>query len=142
MRRSPIAVCLLLLSPVPAWACDGHPVGAPGWLEEKPRSAWDLARGTAEEVRWQEMLGVASLAAGSGAMVLVAVSLRAASRAASRGRMPPLEPATPAPLAVPVDQPTGLPVRVDPGHERPEPSQITREDTGGQYPVAVAAAVR
>src|SRR5262249_58281182 len=70
MRRSTIAVCLLLMSPVPVWACDGHPVGAPGWLEEKPRSAWDLARGTAEEVRWDEMLGVASLAAGSGAMVL------------------------------------------------------------------------
>lgn len=95
MRRSTIAVCLLLMSPAPVFACDGHATQPPGWIEERPRSAWELAQGTAEGMRWEEMLGAASLAAGSTAMLLVAVSLRAASR----GRTHPLEPAGPPPLA-------------------------------------------
>ncbi len=84
MRRSTIAVCLLL-SPVPVFACFDHPPGVTaGWIEERPRSAWDLARGTAEETRWEELLGMASLAAGSG-VLLLAVALRAGSRP-PRGR--------------------------------------------------------
>jgi hypothetical protein len=142
MRRSTIAVCLLLMSPGPVFACDEHATQQPGWLEERPRSAWELAQGTAEGMRWDEMLGAASLAAGSGAMFVMALSLRAASRAASRRRMHPLEPAAPMPLAVPFDRPTGLPACVDPGHERAEPSRIIREDAGGPCPVAVAVAGR
>jgi hypothetical protein len=119
MRHSTIAVCLLLLVPLPAFACFDHPGVPAGWLEERPRSAWDLARGAAEETRWEELLGAASLAAGSGAMLLVVVSLRSARR----GRKPPREPAAP-PLGRPFDRPV-RPVRVDPGHERP-PAALTR----------------
>jgi hypothetical protein len=85
---------------------------------------------------------MASLAAGSAAMLGVAVWLRAASRAASRGRMDSWEPVAPMPLAVPLDQPTGLPVHVDPSHERPEPCRVTREDADDLCPVAAAVAVR
>jgi hypothetical protein len=138
MRRSTLAVFLLLLSPVPVWACDGHAGTAPWWFAERPRSAWELAQGRGEETRWEELLGAASLAAGSGAMLLVAVWLRAASR----GRTPRREPAAPRPLAVPFDRPAGLPVRVDQGHERPGPTRIIREDADGPCPVAVAVAVR
>jgi hypothetical protein len=100
MRRSTIAVCLLLLSPFPVSACDDHAGQTPGWLEERPRSAWELAQGTAEGMRWEEMLGMAGLAAGSAAMLGVAVWLRAASRAggASRGRRRSWEPVAPMPL--------------------------------------------
>ncbi|HZW32021.1 MAG TPA: hypothetical protein VFF52_15020 [Isosphaeraceae bacterium] len=137
MRRSTIAVCLLL-SPVPVFACFDHPPGVTaGWIEERPRSAWDLARGTAEETRWEELLGMASLAAGSG-VLLLAVALRAARR----GRMHPLEPAAPRPLGLPFDRPTGLPVRVDSGHERPGPIRIIREEANEPCPVAVAVTGR
>ena len=138
MRRSTLAVCLLLISPVPVWACDGHAGVAPWWFAERPRSAWELAQGRAEEMRWEEVLGAAGLAAGSGAMLLAAVSLRAASR----GRKPPREPAAPTPLAVPFDRPAGLPVRVDQGHERPGPRRVTREDAGQPWPVDVGVAAR
>jgi hypothetical protein len=63
----------------------------------------------------------------------VAVSLRAASR----GRMHPLELAAPPPLGLPFDRPTGLPVRVDQGHERPGPSRVHREDADNACPVAL-----
>src|SRR5262249_11042364 len=142
MRRSTIAVCLLLMSPFSVSACDDHAGQRPGWLEARHRSAWELAQGTAEGMRWEEMLGVASLAAGSAALFLGAVWPRGASRAGGHGRMHPLEPAAPAPRAVPWDQPVGLPVRVDQGHERSEPSRVTREDAGGPCSVAVAVAVR
>jgi hypothetical protein len=138
MRRSTLAVFLLLMSPVPVRACDGHAGVAPEWFAERPRSAWELAQGRGEEMRWDELLGAAGLAAGSGAMLLVAVSLRAASR----GRKPRREPAAPTPLAVPFDRPAGLPVRVDPGHEGPGPRRFTREDAGEPWPVAVAVAGR
>ena len=138
MRRSTLAVFLLLMLPMPAWACDGHAGVAPWWFAERPRSAWELAQGRAEEMRWEEVLGAAGLAAGSGAMLLAAVSLRAASR----GRKPPREPAAPTPLAVPFDRPAGLPVRVDQGHERPGPRRVSREDAGEPCPVDVGVAAR
>jgi len=138
MRRSTLAVFLLLISPVPVWACDGHAGVAPEWFAERPRSAWELAQGRGEEMRWEELLGAAGLAAGSGAMLLVGVSLRAASR----GRKPPREPAAPTPLAVPFDRPAGLPVRIDQGHEQLGPTRIIREDADGPCPVAVAVADR
>lgn len=132
MRRSMMAVGLLLwLSPWPASACIEHDPAASGWLQERPRSAWERARGAAEETKWEPWLGAASLAAGSAAMVLVAVWLRAASHAARRGRWHPSGPAAPIPRAVAWDRPTGLAVRVDQGHEtvlrkfkRPVPGQF------------------
>jgi hypothetical protein len=88
------------------------------------------------------MLGVAGLAAGSAAMLGVAVWLRAASRAASRGRMNSWEPVAPMPLAVSFDQPTGLPLRVDQSPEPWEPSRVTRANADGFCPGAVAVAGR
>src|SRR5262249_47253557 len=135
---STLAVFLLLMLPMPAWACDGRAGVAPWWFAERPRSAWELAQGRAEEMRWEEVLGAAGLAAGSGAMVLAAGALGAASR----GRQPPPGPAARTPLAVPFDRPAGLPVRVDQGHERPGPRRVTREDAGQPWPVDVGVAAR
>jgi hypothetical protein len=46
------------------------------------------------------------------------------------------------PLAEPFDQPTGLPVRVDPSRERPGPIRANCEGAGEPCPVTVAVAGR
>ena len=128
MRRLMIAVYLLLLPPIPVSACIDHGPQPPGWFHERPSFSWGLRGEGAEAIRWDEMPGVSIIAAGSATVILSAVLIRAAVRTARRGRIDPLEPAAPVPLALPFDRPSGLPIRVDSGHERRGPTRVAREN--------------
>jgi hypothetical protein len=84
MRLSTIAVCLLVLSPRPALGCGDYAPLQMGWFHEMPSSYPSFAGDGAEE---SEMPAPWLAAAGSAAVVLVAMSFRAFSRAAVRERV-------------------------------------------------------
>jgi hypothetical protein len=125
MRRSTIAVFLLLVPPSSALGCyDEHKVG---WFNEMPIRSWELPEASPEGGRWEEMSGLWAIAAGTASLALMAVSFRAYSRARDKDVMPALEPAAPAPLALPHDWPGGRTIRVDRGHESEEPTRVGQE---------------
>jgi hypothetical protein len=86
MRLSMIAVCLLVLSPCPAFGCIEHEAQQTGWFHEMPSS---YARFAGEGAEAPGMLGLWLLGAGSASVVLVIVSFRAFSRAAGQARVQP-----------------------------------------------------
>jgi hypothetical protein len=86
MRLSTIAVCLLVLSPCPAFGCIEHEAQQTGWFHEMPSSYASSAGKGAEA---SGMLGLWLLGAGSASVALVVVSFRAFSLAAGRARVQP-----------------------------------------------------
>jgi hypothetical protein len=126
MRRSTIAVFLLLWLPSSASACfDDHLVG---WFSERPSRSRGIVRTIAEGIQGQEAIGVWGVAIGTVSAVLIVVSFRAVLRARGRGRMNLLEPDVPAPLVLPFDWPSDRPIRVDQGRDQPGPVSTIRED--------------
>jgi hypothetical protein len=91
MRRSMIAVCLLLGLPSPACACmDDHKNGE--WLDEKtPSTSWEIARTSAEGYPREESLRVCAIAVGSASAALAVLWLPAVSRARGRRRVKQVE---------------------------------------------------
>jgi hypothetical protein len=107
MKRSMIAVCLLLLSPSGVMACyEDHNAGA-GWFDPEA-SRWPNYGSAARALHHDKLMDVSLLAGGSGVAILIGVLIRAMCRA---GRQPVsrLQPVTRVPLAVPIDRPTSEP---------------------------------
>ena len=83
MRRSLIAVCLLLLSPSSARACyEDHKAGA-GWFDERP-SQWSNYGIGAQAAQRDKLMDVAVFAGGSGVLILLGVFMRTLLNAARR----------------------------------------------------------
>jgi hypothetical protein len=136
MRRSTIAVFLLLVMPSTAQACfDEHKVG---WFNEMPARSWERPGSSRERSQWEEMSGWWGLAAGAASLVLIAVSFRAYSRARGLERIHPLEPAAP-PLALPFDWPGVRTLRIDPGHRPGSPIRSVPQEVGILGTVAAGA---
>jgi hypothetical protein len=109
MKRSMIAVCLMLLSPGTAMACiEDHNTGA-GWFDQQP-SGWNSYSTGAQALHRDRLLDVAFFAGGLGALLLVGVSYRAMCPAVWRARVSPSRPAMFTPLALPVDSPASEPL--------------------------------
>jgi hypothetical protein len=120
-------VCLVLASPPSVLACFEHPAEQTGWLHETASSNRYFAVANAEEAT---MLGVSLVGAGVASLALVVVAFRILCRAQGRGRVRPVEfePATPEEPASPFDRPGDPRIRIDQGHERPEPTQVGRDE--------------
>jgi hypothetical protein len=127
MRRSTIAVCLLLGLPSPACACmDDHKNGE--WLDEKtPSTSWQIARTIAEGYPGEESLQVCAIAVGSASTALTAIWLPAVLRARRRRRVKLVELDVPAPLVLPFDWLPARPIRVDQCDNRPGEILIIRD---------------
>ena len=124
MRRSTIAVLILVLVPGSASACyDEHKAG---WFEEMPAPSWQVPRVNAEETQQEQMVGIGIAGAGLASLALIAVSFRALARSnkRERERNDRFEPADPTPLALPFD----WPIRIHEAHEPAGPNRIVRED--------------
>jgi hypothetical protein len=136
MRLSTIVACLLLVSPSSALACYEHGAEATGWLHKMPSPHRGFAEEGAEEA---SMLGVWLAGAGSASFALVVVAFRALSRAPGRGRIRPveLEPAAPAESSAPFDRPGDPRIRIDQGHERPEPTRSGRDEEALSHALAM-----
>jgi hypothetical protein len=135
MRLSTIVACLLLVSPSSALACYEHGAEATQKLSS-PHRAVAAEGAEAEEA---SMLGVRLAGAGLASLALVVVAFRALSRAPGRGRARPveLEPATPAESSAPFDRPGDPRIRIDQGHERPEPTRSGRDEEALSYALAM-----
>jgi hypothetical protein len=102
MKRSLIAVCLLLLSANSVMACvEEHNTGA-GWFDQQP-SGWASYGTGAQTMHRDRLLDVALFTGGLGALILVGVAARAVCRAPGRAEVNPSQPATIVPLALPMD---------------------------------------
>jgi hypothetical protein len=113
MKRSMIAVCLLLLSPGTVMACiEDHNTGA-GWFDQQP-SGWTSYVTGAQALHRDRLLDVAFFAGGLGAVILVGVSYRAMCLVPRRAQVSPSQPATVVPLALPMDAPAFEPLCADP----------------------------
>lgn len=123
MRLSTIVACLLLLSPSRALACIEHAAEQTGWLHEAPSASRYFAGAGAEE---SSMVGLSLL--GLASMALVFVAFRALFRADGRSRIRPDEsgPGTELQASPPLVWPGDAWIRLDPGHERPEPAGARR----------------
>ena len=76
MKRSMIAVCLLLLWPGPAIACyDDHKASA-GWIDEQP-GRWSGYGIVAQAGQSGRLMGLSLFAGGSGVMILLGLIGRA-----------------------------------------------------------------
>jgi hypothetical protein len=109
MKRSLIAVCLLLLSPNAILACfEDHNPGA-GWLDQQRSSGSSYGTG-AQALRRDGLLDVALFAGGLGGVILVGVSYRAMRVVPEAARVIRWQPATLVPLALPLDAPAFEPL--------------------------------
>jgi hypothetical protein len=104
MRRSLIAVCLVLLAPLSVKACYEDHNPAAGWAEDK-RPFWSNYGIGAEGVQRDRLMDVSMFAGGSGVLILLGVSLRAFLLAARRDAVEMVESASLVPLALPTDGP-------------------------------------
>ncbi len=104
MKRSMIAVCLLLLSPGTVIACfEDHNAGA-GWFDaQSVRFAGYGNDGRA--MQRDRLMEMALIAAGSGALIVFCVLGRAMFRSARRREISPFEESERVPLGVPFDEP-------------------------------------
>jgi hypothetical protein len=104
MKRSMIAVSLLLLSPGEVIACyEDHGAGA-GWFDQQTMR-WS-GYGNAGQATQTDKLLEMSLAAGvSGVVILLGVVVRTMIRAAGRAGVSPLQPEEETPLVLPFDGP-------------------------------------
>jgi hypothetical protein len=137
MRRSTIAVLLLLLTPTSAAACyDEHKAE---WFNEMPARSWERAGGSGEGSAWEEMSGLWGIAAGTASLALMAVSFRAYTRSRGRELLHPLAPAEMPPLALPFDWPSDRTIRVDSGHQPKTPTRVVPVEVGVLHTVAATA---
>jgi hypothetical protein len=127
MRVSTIVACLVLVSTPTALACDGHGAAQTGWLQETPSSDRYFAGETAEETT---TLAVSLVGAGAAALALVVFAFRIMTRASGGRRVGPteFEPAAPEESPTPIERPGDPWIRIDAGHERPEPIGIGRDE--------------
>jgi hypothetical protein len=113
MKRSLIAVCLLLLSPSSVMACiEDHNTGA-GWFDQQP-SGWTTYGTGAQALHRDRLLDVALFAGGLGAVILMGVAYRATCLAPRRAPMSPSQPGALVPLALPIDAPAFEPLCAEP----------------------------
>ncbi len=133
MRRSTIAVFLLVVPPSSALACDGEHKA--GWFDVMPARSWELLEAGGEGNPREEMSSLWAIAAGTASLGLIAVSFRAYSRARDKDLMRALEPAALPLTVLPID---GT-LRVDPGHEPGEPTRVIPESVGILSVVAAGA---
>ena len=132
MRLSTIVACLLLVSSPPALGCIEHSAEQTGWLQEMPSKYQDFAAvGAAESTT----ITLSLAGAGSAALALVLIAFRFLSRASAPGRARPVEsePAASDGPPPPVDRPADTRCRVDPGHGRPEPARVARDEEALSY---------
>jgi hypothetical protein len=123
MRRSTIAVCLLLLSPTSVSACiDELPVQGE-WFYKEPSSRSDYNPLAESMERDDTTMVVSVIAGGVGVAILPGLSFRAAWRSRTRGALVAPEGARPVPLALPFDRPDGLTIRIDQGHDESSPAR-------------------
>jgi hypothetical protein len=109
MKRSLIAVCLLLLSPSSVMACfEDHNTGA-GWFDQQP-SGWTSYGSGAQAQHRDRLLDVALFAGGLGAVILMGVAYRATCLATRRARVSSPQPGAIVPLALPIDAPAFEPL--------------------------------
>src|SRR5262249_8757806 len=127
MRLSTIVACLLLVTPFPALACIEHAAEQTGWLREAPSAHRYFA---AESAEGTTMLGVSLMGAGLASLALVVMAFRILRRAPAGGRARPVEfePATPEESTTPSGRPREPWIRIDEGHERPEPTRVGRDE--------------
>jgi hypothetical protein len=113
MKRSMIAVCLLLLSPGSVMACiEDHNTGA-GWFDQQSSGSTSYGTG-AQALHRDRLLDVALLAGGMGAVILVGLSYVAMCRAPQHAAVSRSQPAAAVPLALPIDSPAFEPRCAEP----------------------------
>src|SRR5262245_44321237 len=102
MKRSMIAVCLLLLPRGQAIECieDHNPGG--GWLYEQP-SEWASFSASGQVPHRDKVQAVSLFALGLGATILVGVLFRAMCQATRTAGAPETQSDTVAPLVMPAD---------------------------------------
>lgn len=120
MRSSTLVACLLLMSPSPVLACYEYTAEATPTLST-PNRASSVWGAEAEE---SSMAGVRLAATGLASLALVAMAFRVLSRARRRSMI--VDPERPVEGLSPFLRPAGPGIRVDPGHERPEPTRAGR----------------
>jgi hypothetical protein len=99
MKRSMIAVCLLLLSPSTVIACfEDHDAGV-GWFEQQNLRWWSRGN-TVGAMRSDRLMDAALVAGGLGVVMLVGVVVRAVIQAVRQTPVSPLESDVPMPLPV------------------------------------------
>ena len=104
MKRSMIAVCLLLLSPSTVMACiEDHNTGA-GWFDQQP-SGWTSYGTGAAALHRDRLLDVALFAGGLAGVILMGVAYRAICGAPRRAHASSSQPGGIVPLALPIDAP-------------------------------------
>ena len=104
MKRSLIAVCLLLLSPSRVIACyEDHNAGA-GWFDQQTLR-WSSNGSTAHTMQRNILMDVSFLAGVSGVVILLGVLVRAKIQAAGYTSVSPLQEEEQVPLVVPFDAP-------------------------------------
>jgi hypothetical protein len=114
MKRSMIAVCLLLLSPSRVIACyEDHNAGA-GWFDQQT-VRWSNNGNSAQTRLRDTVMDVSLFAGGLGFVILLGVLVRAMIQASGQGPVSRLEPEERVPLALPFDGPPCEPccVRLD-----------------------------
>jgi hypothetical protein len=96
-------------------------------LHERPSSYRYFDVETAEETT---TLAMSLVSAGAASLALVVVAFRILTRAPGgrRGRPTEVEPATPEESLTPIERPGDPWIRIDPGHERPEPIGAGRDE--------------
>ena len=115
MKRSMIAVCLLLLSPSSVIACvEDHNPGV-GWADQRPMR-WSIYGNGAESMGSDRLVDVSLVAGVSGAVILLGVVVRAIVRSARYAAASPVQAEEETPLALPFDGPA-----CEPSLALPEP---------------------
>ncbi len=104
MKRSMIAVCLLLLSPSRVIACfEDHNPGA-GWVDQRPMR-WSIYGDAAESMGRDRLMDISLVAGVSGVVILLSVVVRAIVRTARHAAVSPAQAEEEIPLALPFDGP-------------------------------------
>jgi hypothetical protein len=113
MKRSMIAVCLLLLSPSRVIACfEDHNAGA-GWFDQQ-NLHWSSYGNAAQAMQRDKLLDVSLIAGGSGVVILLGVMIRAKVQSARRAADSSSEPVEVGQFAFPFDGPASEPWCVRP----------------------------
>ena len=104
MKRSMIAVCLLLLSPDTVMACiEDHNPGA-GWYDQQP-SGWSGYGAGAQALHRDRVQDVSLFAGGLGVTILVGVLFRAMCQASQKASPSDSQPDARFTFVLPVDAP-------------------------------------
>jgi hypothetical protein len=104
MKRTMIAVCLLVLSPSGVMACyEDHNPGA-GWFDERSGRGGNYG-GALQSVYRDRVMDGSLAAAGSGLVILLGILVRARRPTAGHASGSHLQPAKRIPLVVEIDRP-------------------------------------